>query len=75
MAETLRNVLVMEFQENAGTKKHSLRIPDPRADLTGKMVKSAMDSVADTGYIWDDVRAIGAKVVKTSTDTLDITAG
>lgn len=74
MAETMRNVLVMQFVDAVGTKKHNLRVPDPREDLKPIDVETSMRLVAEKNFIWPNVKLIGAKIVKTSTDTLDITA-
>ncbi len=72
MADTqLTDMLVLTFTEDS--KDRRIKIPDPRMDLTGREVKEAMDLVADTDYIWKGAIPKSAKIVKTSTDQIDIT--
>lgn len=67
----LTNVLVLTFSE--GSKDRRLRVPNPRNDLTGAEVKNVMDIVASNNFIWTGVTPKSAKVVKTTTDQIDIT--
>ncbi len=70
----LTEVLVLNFHDDMNDKDHRLRIPNPRGSLTGSEVKEAMDLVAETKFIWPNVKPKNAKVVKTVTSNFDITA-
>lgn len=70
----LTEVLVLTFRDLKEDKDRRLRIPNPREDLTGAEIKDAMDVVSDSKFIWDGVTPKSAKVVKTVTDSYDITA-
>lgn len=73
MANTeLKNILMLTF--NDGSKDRRLRIPNPREDLTGAEVKAAMDLVADNNFFWPGTAPKNAKIIKTETDQIDITA-
>lgn len=70
----LTEILVLTFRDLKEDKDRRLRIPNPREDLTGAEIKDAMDVVSDSKFIWDGVTPKSAKVVKTVTDSYDITA-
>ena len=73
---TTRNVLVMEFNDVAG-KLRSIRVSDPKPDLTADVVEAAMDvinslnafrTISETG----PASIKGAKTVQTVTSNFDI---
>ena len=71
-----RNVLVMEFLDAAG-KARSIRVPDPKPDLTAETVEAAMDVInslnAFKAISGDSPASIkGAKTVQTVTSNFDI---
>ena len=75
MSTMRRKALVLVFESRAG-KKITLRIPDPRANLTASEIQNAMNVViANNLYKWDGYpvdKAVSAKVVETVTDNFDV---
>lgn len=66
-------VLHMAFLDGAG-KQHTLRIPDPRTDITAVEVQAAMQKVIDTGLFGNKMTSLkGAKIIDTDTQDLNIT--
>lgn len=73
---TTRNVLVMEFHDFYN-KVRSIRVSDPKTDLTAATVESAMELIADLrvfNSISQDgpAKLKGAKTVQTVTSNFDI---
>lgn len=74
--ESESRILVMQFRVLSNNKTHSLKVPFPRTDLTGKEVKSVMDLIADNHYLWfyDELKPNKAQIVRTHTKMVDIAA-
>ena len=73
---TTRNVLVMEFNDAAG-KLRSIRVSDPKPDLTADVVEAAMDVINSLNAFRTISEAgpasiKGAKTVQTVTSSFDI---
>ena len=73
---TTRNVLVMEFNDYFGKAK-SIRVSDPKEDLTAATVESAMELFVNLN-VFNSISLVGpgkvkgAKTVKTVTSNFDI---
>lgn len=77
-AET-KNVLVMEFKDATG-KIRSIRVADPKSDLTAATVEAAMElfnslSVFNIISELGPATIKGAKTVQTVTNDFDIVVG
>lgn len=71
MAVSKRKVLQLAF-EGAGEFKRTLRIPDPRLDLTAAEIQLAMNYIVDNN-VYDGIdRAVSARIVETSTQDFDV---
>ena len=73
---TTRNVLVMEFNDATG-KLRSIRVSDPKPDLTADVVEAAMDVINSLNAFRTISEAgpasiKGAKTVQTVTSNFDI---
>ena len=73
---TTRNVLVMEFNDAAG-KLRSIRVSDPKPDLTAEVVEAAMDVINSLNAFRTISEAgpasiKGAKTIQTDTTNIDI---
>ena len=73
---TTKNVLVMEFNDAAG-KLRSIRISEPKPDLTADVVEAAMDVINSLNAFRTISEAgpasiKGAKTVQTVTSNFDI---
>lgn len=73
---TTRNVLIMEFYDRSGTPR-SIRLSDPKEDLTAATVESAMELFNDLN-VFNSIsehgpgKLKGAKTVQTLTSKFDI---
>ena len=73
---TTRNVLVMEFTDVLG-KNRSIRVADPKTDLTAATVEAAMELINDLN-VFNSISKSGpatikgAKTVQTVTSNFDI---
>lgn len=79
MSATTRSVLVMEFYTGEGKAK-SIRVSDPKDDLTAEVVESAMEIIADlhafNSISGDGPASLkGAKNVQTVTSDFNIVVG
>ena len=75
MSVTTRNVLVMEFTTSKGTR--SIRIADPKEDLTAAQVEQAMETLSNISALVafekeGPTSLKGAKTVQTVTNKFDI---
>ena len=73
---TTRNVLVMEFKDGDG-KLRSIRVSDPKTDLTAATVEAAMELINDLNAFnsisqYGPATIKGAKTVQTVTSNFDI---
>ena len=73
---TTRNVLVMEFNDAAG-KLRSIRVAEPKADLTADVVEAAMDTINTLNAFVTisgsgPATIKGAKNIQTVTSNFDI---
>jgi len=71
-----KNVLVMEFTDGLG-KTRSIRVVEPKEDLTAEVVQNAMELINDLNAFntisGNGPASIkGAKTVQTVTNSLDI---
>lgn len=75
METEIKNVLVLTFKQTEDSKLRRIRISNPREDLTGPEVKKVMDMVADNRFLWEEYEVVpqSAKIVKTASDSIDIT--
>lgn len=72
MAVATRKVLQLVF-EGADKEKKTLRIPDPRANLTAAEIQVAMNYVVDNSiYGTEAQRAVSARIVETNTQEFDV---
>lgn len=74
MAEKVsKKILHLIFLSDDG-KKATIRIPDPKSDLTSEQVLFAMNKVVDTKIFgaWRTKKVDGAKIVETITDQIDV---
>lgn len=77
MSTSTRNVLVMEFID-AGGKSRSIRVADPKENLTTEVVEAAMETINTLApfkaiYQFGPAKIKGAKTVQTVTNDLGIT--
>ncbi len=76
---TTRNVLVMEFKDAIG-KTRSIRVADPKSDLTASAVEAAMELFNDLN-VFGAISGLGpatikgAKTIQTVTNDFDIVIG
>lgn len=76
---TTKNVLVMEFTDFFG-KTRSIRVADPKSDLTAPTVEAAMEVINDL-KVFNAITGTGpatikgAKTVQTVTNDFDIVIG
>lgn len=73
---TTRNVLSMDFTTNEG-KSRSIRLTDPKPDLTAAQVQTAMETLADLRMLevfthGEPPHLKGAKTIQTVTNKFDI---
>lgn len=71
-----RNVLVMEFKDYGG-KNRSIRVSDPKPDLTAATVEATMELINDLNAFnsisqFGPATLKGAKTVQTVTNNFDI---
>lgn len=71
-----RNVLVMEFKDNTG-KTRSIRVSDPKPELTAETVHAAMEVINDLNAFIvisgsGPASIKGAKTIQTVTSNFDI---
>ena len=76
MSTATRNVLVMEFKDALG-KNRSIRVSDPKTDLTAATVEAAMELINDLNVFTSISKSgpatiKGAKTVQTVTSNFDI---
>lgn len=73
---TTRNVLVMEFNDYFGDAR-SIRVSDPKEDLTAATVESAMELIVNLN-VFNSIsgegpgKIKGAKTIQTVTSNFDI---
>lgn len=73
MAVESKEVLHLVFIDKQG-KQRTVRIPEPREDLTAQEIESAMQLLIDKDVLSHTfVSKKGAKVVETLTEEFDIT--
>ena len=69
----LMTVLHLTFENKATGGTSTIRIPDPREDITAEEVQEAMQKVVDIGLFGNRMTGLkGAKIVDTDTQDLDI---
>lgn len=72
MAVETRKVLQLVF-EGANKDKKTLRVPDPRTDLTAAQIQGAMNYIVDNSIYGNEAqRAVSARIVETSTQDFDV---
>jgi len=73
LANEVKEVLHMTFMDDGG-KNRTMRVPDPRGDLTAAEILAAMEVLIETDILpWFGPRPKTAKVVETHTELFDIT--
>ena len=72
-AKVSKKILHLMFLDDAG-KSATIRIPDPKEDLTSEQVLVAMNAIKDTNFFgeWKTKKIDGAKIVETITDQIDV---
>lgn len=79
MSNTTTSVLVMEFKDALGKAK-SIRVSDPKTDLTASTVEAVMELINDLN-VFNAISGLGpatlkgAKSVQTVTNNFDIVIG
>lgn len=76
MSTSVTSVLVLDFLGDEKTTK-SIRVPNPKEDLTAAQVESAMEKLVDLNAFavfstFNSVNLKGAKTVQTVTNKFDI---
>lgn len=77
MSATTKKVLVMDFSAAAANRTRSVRITDPKEDLTAAQVEEAMQKLVDlnafVSFVSEGpVSLKGARTVQTVTNKFDI---